>query len=105
MTLGTRYRINASIKLVKDGQPFNCTAVKKCPTATVESRYDSSSSATKRIDLNNENATWVVGSYNQFAATFTVDGNMTTASQVAIAFRNPTEWVDMLLDDVSVRRL
>ena len=105
MTLGTRYRISASIKLVKDGQPFNCTAVKKCPTATVESRYDSSSSATKRIDLNNENATWVVGAYNQYSATFTVDGNMTAASQVAIAFRNPTEWVDMILDDVSVLRI
>jgi hypothetical protein len=105
ITLGTKYKISASIKLVKDGQPFNCTAVKKCPTATVESRYESSSISTKRIDLNSVNSTWVVGSYNQFTANFTVDGNMTAASQVAIAFRNPTEWVDMILDDVSVSRI
>ena len=105
MEIGVTYRIIASIKLVKDGQPFDCKAVNRCPKVTVESRFDSNEVSTKRTFLGNENTDWVVGSYNQFIATFSVDNNMATADQVSIAFQNPTQSVDMLFDDVSVVRI
>ena len=108
MEVDVTYMIIASIKLLNGSLPFDCKAVNRCPKAMVEARFNPSNVPTKRIGLDNEFTAWEDwdgSSYNLFTATFLVDNNMATADQVAIVFRNPTELVDMLLDDVSVVRL
>jgi len=110
---GIRYEINAKFKL-RDSSTGNFVSCNKevgwsheeyCLLMTVSMRLPGEVSET-RVHIGNKfGGIWLQDEFNSFRNTVTINENMARAEEIYIHFRGPRADVDIIFDEVSMKRL